>query len=111
MSANPVERTGRLPGDVAEIKDLVVAYAKQETVAPVKALGRFVGFGVAGSMLLAVGLLLLVLAILRVLQTETGAVFAGRLSFVPYLATVGACGVVLALAVRAIGAARRRTRP
>ncbi len=60
---------------------LVVDYAKQETLGPLKSLGRFVAFGVAGSR----GPVhrrdvLLLLAGLRALQTETGSTFTGNLS-------------------------------
>ena len=43
---------------IRELKDLVVAYAKQETIDPIKGLGRFVGFGVGGAVLLGTGVLL-----------------------------------------------------
>lgn len=97
-----------LPTLVSELKDLVVAYARQETVVPIKGLGRFVAFGVAGSSALAAGLLLLSLALLRVLQVETGRTFAGRLSWAPYLITLLACAAVVVLSGRAIGSRRRK---
>ena len=100
--------TKGLPTHVVELKDLVVAYAKQETIEPIKGLGKFIAMGIAGSMMLSVGLVLLILALLRALQNETGDVLDGNLSWVPYLITVVVCGVVAALAARAIGAAKRR---
>ena len=99
-----------LPTLAVELKDMVVTYAKQETVEPFKAIGRFVALGVGGSILLAVGLLLLVLSGLRALQTETGDRFAGDWSFAPYLITFVGCVLVAALSGRAIGAAKRRAR-
>lgn len=87
---------------------MTVTYFKQETIVPLKALGRFVGFGVAGSVLLANGTVLLVLGGLRALQTETGDTFAGNLSWAPYLITVVAGAIVCALAARAIGKESRR---
>jgi hypothetical protein len=97
-----------LPTLAVELKDLVVTYAKQETLDPIKGLGRFIAFGVAGSLLLALGLVLLVLALLRALQTELADTFDGNRSFAPYLITLVACVIVLALSARAIGAAKRR---
>lgn len=99
-----------LPTLATELKDLVVAYAKQETVEPLKNLGRFIAFGVAGSVLVAIGVVLLVLAVLRALQTELDTTFDGDWSFAPYFLTLIVCVVVAALAARAIGAAKRRTR-
>ncbi|MEZ5244274.1 MAG: hypothetical protein R2707_04190 [Acidimicrobiales bacterium] len=84
------------PGDFFE---LVKAYAKQETVEPLRGAGRWVGFGVAGSFLLMLGGVSLTLAMLRVLQEETGTALTGNLSWVPYLATLVAALVVIALLV------------
>lgn len=71
--------------ELFEVKELIVAYVKQETIEPIKGLGRFLAFGLLGSFLLSVGTLMLVLAGLRALQTETGTVFAGNFSWAPYL--------------------------
>jgi hypothetical protein len=76
---------------------LLIAYLKQETLDPLKDLGRFVLFGVIGSLAIGVGTVLLLIAALRVLQTETGA-FHGNLSWLPYL-------IVAFLALTVIGAA------
>ena len=78
-------RRPSLPELVLELKDLCVAYIRQETVLPLKALGRYLAFGIGGSLLMGVGVLLLALGLLRLLQTETGTTFAGDWSWVPYL--------------------------
>lgn len=83
----------------ADFFELVKAYAKQETVEPLRGAGRWVGFGVAGSFLLMLGGIALTLAMLRVLQEETGTAFTGNLSWVPYLATLAAAVIVIALLV------------
>ena len=74
---------------------LVIDYAKQETLGPLKDLARFVAFGVAGSVALSVGVVILVVALLRALQTETGTTFGGHLSWLPYL-IAGAAAVIVA---------------
>jgi hypothetical protein len=86
----------------ADLWDLVRAYAKQETIEPIKGIGRFVAFGLAGSALLGVGTVLLALAILRVLQSETGATFDGGWSFAPYLLTLVVCAGVIGAALTAM---------
>ena len=77
---------------------LVLDYAKQETLGPVKSLGRFVAYGVAGSMAITLGAVLLLLAVLRALQTETGSTFTGNLSWLPYLITVAGAVAIMVLA-------------
>lgn len=94
---------------------LVVDYAKQETLGPVKGLARFVALGVTGSIALSVGAVVLLVALLRLLQTETGSTFGGKLSWLPYVITAGAAVLVAGLAGWRItkGAARsaRRSGP
>jgi hypothetical protein len=65
--SNADERKGA-GAQVGELKELVVGYAKQETIDPLKTLGRYLGFGLAGSLMLGTGLVLLLLALLRGLQ-------------------------------------------
>ncbi len=99
-----------LPTMAGELWELVVAYAKQQTVDPLGRLGRFLRFGVPGALLTGVGLVLLATAGLRALQTETGDTFDGRRSWMPYLILLIASGLVALLAARAIGANKRRAR-
>jgi hypothetical protein len=76
-----------LPQLVMELRDLVVTYLKQQTLVPLQKLGRYIGFGVLGSLLMGFGVLFLGVSVLRVLQTETSDTFAGDWSWVPYLIT------------------------
>src|SRR3954452_11508881 len=69
---------------IQELRDLVVAYFKQETVEPLKGLGRYVGFGIGGAFVLGLGVLFLATGALRALQTETGTTFTGNWSWAPY---------------------------
>ena len=98
-----------VPTLVTELVDLVRAYANQETIEPVKGLGRFVAFGLAGSVLLGVGTVLLAVALLRALQTEVDT-FDGRWSWAPYLITLLLCGVVIGLALSKTSAKKARTK-
>jgi hypothetical protein len=59
----------KAPGDhVNELKTLVVGYAKQETIDPLRHLGKYLGFGAAGSILIGLGSVFLLLALLRGVQ-------------------------------------------
>ena len=97
-----------IPTLAVELKDLVVAYAKQETLDPIKGLGRFIAFGIAGSVLVALGLFLLTMAVIRVLQVEAAEYVDGNFSWVPYAVGIAFCAAVMALAVRGINTAKRR---
>lgn len=90
--------------ELSEVKELIVAYAKQETIDPIKGLGRYLAFGLMGSFLLAAGCLLLALAGLRALQTETGTTFEGDWSWAPYLIVFVGAVVVGGLTFSRIGA-------
>lgn len=96
-----------LPALAAELYDLLRAYVKQETVEPMKGLGRAAMWGIAGSLLLGLGLVELAVAGLRALQTETGGRFGGTWSWAPYLIVLLGTTVVLLLAGR--GMAKRRS--
>jgi hypothetical protein len=88
---------------VSELYELVLAYAKQEALDPVKGLGRFIGLGIAGAVLFGIGAIVVLLGVLRVLQTETGTALQGNWSWAPYGITIIACALVIAsaMAVRA----------
>jgi hypothetical protein len=74
---------------------LTVDYLKQEALEPLKGLGRFLLWGLAGSFAIAIGVLLVLIGVLRVLQDETGTALTGDWSWVPYFA-VGLIGVGVA---------------
>lgn len=94
-----------LPTLLQELWQLVISYAKQETLDPVKRLGRFVAFGAAGMLVMGIGLVLLFLGGLRALQTETTPHLTGHLSWIPYFVALVASGAVAggAMAARSRG--------
>jgi hypothetical protein len=109
-------RDGRSPTDHAtEFRDLVVGYARQETLDPLRNLGRYTGFGALGALLIGTGCLLLLLALLRGLQSidalnDVADVDGSAWSWVPYLATMVAGGVMIGLAAWGIGRSTSRAR-
>jgi hypothetical protein len=107
-------RAAKKAGDTkTELTDLVgmlKTYALQETVGPLKQIGRTLAFGSAAALLFGVAAVLTLVAVLRVLQTETGHLFAGEWSWVPYLLTIGAALVLLGLAA-ALGLRKRSEVP
>ena len=92
-----------------ELWQLVVAYFKQETIEPMKGLIRFVSVGAGAMFCIGIGAVLLLLAGLRALQTETGNAFDGNLTVLPYVIVLVGAALIAGLAVRAIGAEKRRS--
>ena len=84
-TASSAKRPPPLPQLVTELRDLVVRYFREQTLLPLQKLGRYIGFGVLGSLLLGFGVVFLGMAGLRALQDETGDTFTGDWSWVPYL--------------------------
>ena len=101
-------RNPPLPQLVSELWDLIVAYFKQETVVPLKQLGRWIAFGILGALLLGGGVVLLAMSGLRALQEETGSTFTGNLSWIPYMILFVALVAGGAITWKARGARRRR---
>jgi len=87
---------------IGELIELTKRYALQETVGPLKNIGRWLGFGVGGALCLGFGALVLLMALLRILQTETGDVFDGNLAFIPYLIVMLVAIVIIAIAASRI---------
>ncbi len=85
-----------------DLPDLLKRYVRQETVEPLRTLGRFLGLGIAGSILTGVGAVLLGVGGLRLLQTWS--VLEGSWSWVPYLV------VAIALTASAVLAGSRISR-
>lgn len=97
----PLPGTHRIKDSGSDAVQLTIAYVKQEALGPLKATGRFVAAGIAATTLLSLGTLLLLVGVLRLLQTETGSTLSGDWSWVPYV-------VVSLLAVVIIGGAAWR---
>lgn len=90
----------RKPVDhVLELRELVIGYARQETIEPLAELRRYLQWGVAGGLAVGLGCFLLLLSLLRGLQAIDGIEHStGWLSLIPYVATllVGALMIVAA---------------
>ena len=83
---------------------LTVDYLKQETVQPLRGLGRYLYMGILAAFCVAFGLLLILIGILRLLQTETGTALTGNWSWVPYAVVLFLGIVILAFAASRITA-------
>jgi hypothetical protein len=87
--ANEVKAKARNPtGDAKELVDLVIAYAKQETIEPLKGLGKKAALGLGGALLLGLGGVFASIGALRAMQTETEWFEEQNLTYLPYIFTV-----------------------
>jgi lysylphosphatidylglycerol synthetase-like protein (DUF2156 family) len=102
-------RGASIQRDMQEIRGLVVKYIKEETIQPVKEMGRFIAFGALGSIFVGFGTTLLLIGALRFLQ-EQFKVLDGSLSWLPYVIVAVLAAAVIGLTMWRIvsGAAKRR---
>ena len=98
----PEPQSKSIPEVSSELWSLTKTYAKQQTVDPLKGVGRYLAFGGAGALLIGFGVVLLMLAALRALQTQTGTTFTGSWSWLPYVIVLVVAAVLVALAVSRI---------
>ena len=75
-------------GDARELVDLVIAYAKQETLEPLKGIGKNAALGLGGALLLGIGGIFCSLGALRAMQSQTDWFERHNLTYLPYGATI-----------------------
>lgn len=67
---------------------MLVDYAKQETVEPLKTLGGYLAWGIAGALMMFLGLFFFGIGTLRLLQSEASLDGNSWLSLVSYLVAI-----------------------
>jgi len=86
---------------IGELVELVAAYARQQTLEPIRGAGRWLAYGLVAVVSLVMGVVMISLGTLRLLQTEVF-VDATTWSFVPYMIVVALCTAVTAYVVSRI---------
>jgi len=94
--------TGSNNIDVGDVVDTVKQYVRQETIAPLKGAGRWLAMGAAAAFALGIGLLLVMLGLLRLIQTEWERSAEGSLSWLAYAIVLVVCVAVLAFTLSRI---------
>ena len=94
-----LDEKARLSDEVSDLLDTVKTYAVQETVGPLKGGFKAMVLGLAGVFCLGLGIIFILIAILRVLQTETDAFRGDLMSVLPYLIVLTVALAAIALAV------------
>ena len=87
-----------------DLLDMLRRYLRQETVDPLRAVGRFLLFGASGSLLIGSGLVLIAVGGLRSMQAW--GVLEESWSWVPYIVVATALSGLAVLAVSRIGGER-----
>lgn len=85
--ASDSQRSARAlaPSQVNDLIDSVSAYARQETIEPLKGAARWVAFGTLAAIALGMAMVFGALAVLRASQDLLGSPLSGGWSFVHYL--------------------------
>ncbi|MGA9275374.1 hypothetical protein [Ilumatobacter sp.] len=73
---------------LGEVIEFIKAYATQETVGPLKGVGRWLAYGAAAAFVMGLGLVLILLGILRAVQYEVDRLSSGSLSWLAYTVTL-----------------------
>lgn len=96
---DPARTARHESASIGEVVEFVTVYAKQETLGPLRGAGRWLAYGTAASVMLGIGIMLLLLGLLRLLQTEWTRSATGSLSWLSYLIVlvVGAVLLVVTL--------------
>ncbi|MEM9562216.1 MAG: phage holin family protein [Actinomycetota bacterium] len=98
---NPVE-------GAQEVQRMLIDYAKQETIEPLKHLGRYLGLGIAGAILMFMGVFFVGLATLRLLQSLDAFEGGSWMSTLPYLVAIVVLVVAIGLIYLSLSRARRK---
>lgn len=87
---------------------MLVTYAKQETVDPLKTLGGYLAWGLVGSIFMFLGIMFFALGTLRFFQTQFDDFDGGGIgSTVPYLAAIGVLVVLIGLLILSFTRAKK----
>ena len=95
--------------ELQDVLDEAKRYLMAQTMTPLRSLGKKLIYGLGGALVAGIGVVLCLVALLRILQTEVGGTFSGTWSFVPYF-LVGITGLLVAAFVVLVGFRRYRKR-
>ena len=85
--------------DSVDVVDTVIGYVKQETLEPLRGIGRWIAVGTVASSMVSIGMVMILIGSLRFIDDICGHAFDGMWSFAPYLivfvVSVGCIAVTL----------------
>lgn len=92
-------RPRRDAASLGEVIETVKSYARSETIGPLKGAGRWIAMGAAGAVCMGIGLSLLLLGLLRMLQTESFGFSTDHYTWLNYLIVMVVCAILIGLSV------------
>lgn len=95
--------------ELQDVVDEARRYLVAQTLTPLASIGRKLLYGMSGALVAGIGVMLCLVGLLRVLQTEIGNTFVGTWAFVPYF-LVAVTGVLIGIIVVLVGFRRYRKR-
>ena len=98
----PEPESKSMPEVATELWALTKDYARQETIDPLKGVGRYLGYGAAGALLGSIGVILLMLVRAARAADRDGHAFDGNLSWLPYIIVLVVAAALVAWAVTRI---------
>jgi hypothetical protein len=96
-ATSPRRRRLSSTDQVVDVIDTVKAYARQETIEPLKGAARWVAVGSLGALSLGLALIYVTMAVLRLSQDLGGTVLDGSWSFVHYFITLVILSVLVGI--------------
>ncbi len=94
--------------EAKDLQKMLVDYAKQETVEPLKTLGGYLAWGIAGALMMFLGLFFFGIGTLRLLQSEASLDGNSWLSLLSYLGAIVAMLAAIAALFVAFTKAKNR---
>jgi hypothetical protein len=85
MADQPQPAKHKNGASIGEVVEYVKTYVRQETLGPLRGAGQWLALGTAAAVVLGLGLVLVMLGLLRLLQTEWEGSATGQWSWLPYL--------------------------
>jgi hypothetical protein len=98
-------------GSIGDVVDFVKTYAQQQTIEPIKGAGQWLAYGAVAAFTLSIGLIISLLGVLRLVQTEWSRSSSGSLSWLAYLITLGLAVLLLVFTLSRIKKATLNKEP
>ena len=108
---NTPRSNGADDGSIGDVVEYVKVYAQQQTIGPLKGAGQWLAYGAVAAFTLSIGLVILLLGVLRLVQTEWSRSSSGSLSWLAYLITLALAVLLLVFTLSRINKATLNKEP